>query len=410
MRQFLRRTHFIAIPLLYVGVISPAKTKGVENRVLGQQRIIATKENIAIKHRIPTTYIVRDRIELYGDTLRIPRGNDLLFRGGSISNGILIGDSTAVIHDGSAIFSNIHFGGTWIVPIITTDLFFEKDYELLYHITTLSSDSCMNMIWINTDCMTPIKAWDSYFTLKSHTRLMLNADIYALPTSYKGGYCINIKGHDIEVQGNGHSLLGDIHKQNHNRHEWLHGLNIDKSSRNVKISNIKAKYFCGDGFYSGGSDIIFDNIQSEYNGRQGLSITSGNNITIINSTFRYTGSIDICHSKGPGAGIDIEPNGNDQVHGVKIKGCNLSENYKYMRGYTNDFQVYNATGCDVELYNSSIGGIYLGSSSGITINGCQINGTIFGIDENISGITIVYSGKPNTSNISSKNIAIKDGR
>lgn len=48
------------------------------------------------------------------------------------------------------------------------------------------------------------------------------------------------------------------------------------------------------------------------------------------------------------------------------------DNYKYMKGYINDFQVYNALKAAITVVDCSIGGVYLGKMSGVTFENCNI--------------------------------------
>lgn len=342
---------------------------------------------------------VHGTVDLQGNRVVLPRGVALVFDGGQFVNGILVGDSTTISYNKLPIFDHIEISGSWSVTEICTDMFQPIDDSTLRYLSELSSENQFNRITVNHDCTEHIKPWSSYFTIKSNTEVVLNADISMLPSDYVGGYCINVVGCDVVILGNGHTLFGDINRQNSNRGQWLHGLFIGQSSNNIRVCNLNAKYFCGDGFYSRGTDVIFDSITSEYNGRQGLSITFGENVIIKNSTFRHTGKIGICSCGGPGAGIDIEPNEGDIVRNIQIDSCVITDNYHYMQGYANDLEIYNAFNSSTKVTNSIIGGIYLGNSSDVLIVNSRINGEIFGIDRNVSHISIVNSGKPQLSKL-----------
>ena len=51
-------------------------------------------------------------------------------------------------------------------------------------------------------------------------------------------------------------------------------------------------------------DIIFENVHSEYNGRQGLSVCGVRGLTAIGCKFNYTGQDGLMSA--PSAGIDFE--------------------------------------------------------------------------------------------------------
>lgn len=107
----------------------------------------------------------------------------------------------------------------------------------------------------------------------------------------------------------GGTLIGDRHEHMGTAGEGGFGV-INYSSSNVVIENVTAKDFRGDGFYVGryhlhepkAENIVFYNVTSDGNRRQGMSITDGNNIKVINSTFKNT------DGHPPQSGIDIEPN------------------------------------------------------------------------------------------------------
>lgn len=354
-----------------------------------------------------TAYIVSTDLDLNGKTIYLPQNCSIDFNKGSFSNGKIIGDSTIIIYRGSRIFENVEISGTWIAPCISTDMFAPEERRTLEYISILSANDIYNTICINRDCIAPIKAWDSYFKIKSYTHLIINADIYADFTSFKGGYVMAIDGNNISINGNNHYLYGDINRQSSNRFEWLHGLVVYDNCRNVLIENIKAYYFCGDGFGNRGSDIIYRNIAAEYNGRQGLSITKGNNIIVENSTFKNTGRLGTCNSGGPGAGIDIEPNKGDKVNNITIQNCVLSDNHIYMENFTNDLQVYNTFNSDISIVNCSIGGLYFGKCSEVEVINCSGIKTVYGIDKKVRKISLWQSGEPYLSKYIMQKVKIK---
>ena len=121
-------------------------------------------------------------------------------------------------------------------------------------------------------------------------------------------------------------LLGGTIEGERDRHsdeygEWAHGVRINNSS-NVVIEKLTSRNHWGDGFYIGKratsklatENITFHRVNAEHNRRQGLSITYGKDIRVLNSLFRDTDGTD------PRAGIDIEPNKDEQVSNVEMRG------------------------------------------------------------------------------------------
>ena len=263
-----------------------------------------------------TEYYLTTEIDLNNDTLCLPKNAKILIRGGLFKNGTLEGDNTDLIVKTLPAFDNIRVEGTWIISNISTDMFEKVDQWTLANISNLSSDKYLNTIEINEDCISSIKPKGSFFLIKSNTKVILNADLYTLPTDASVGYCIGVSGENISIEGNNHTIYGTIASRNQEIcREWLHGLNIDRKSRNIEIKNLNSQFFCGDGFYNAGSNVKLKNIHAKFNGRQGLSITNGVDILIENSSFSYTGFFRM-FERGPGAGIDIEPNKGDSVDNI----------------------------------------------------------------------------------------------
>lgn len=343
--------------------------------------------------------VIEKEVDLGNERILIPPKAILVFKNGTLKNGTIVGDSTSIIANKFPIFDNVVIEGSWKIEDVKTDFFQTKDDHLAANLTSLISDKQLNKLYINHDLSIPIKEWGSFLTIKSNTDIILNADIYTLPTDHKGGYCINIDGNNIKVYGNGHFLFGCLASPNQKEcSQWLHGLNITKNSNKIEVNDLNAWYFCGDGFYTSGSDISFNHVNAKFNGRQGLSITNGSNIKVINSTFTYTGLYKINSSGGPGAGIDIEPNKNDMVNNVIIEKCYVANNYKLYKEFQNDLEIYNAYGCGVKIIDCAITGLYLGSCSDVSISSCNGLESVFEIDNNVKNVNFYNYGKPFFSN------------
>lgn len=105
-------------------------------------------------------------------------------------------------------------------------------------------------------------------------------------------------------------------------------------SDNVTISNVKAERMGLDGFYIYNTrddnskynhkKVLIQNCISDFNGRQGMSIIGGENITVSNSSFTNVGMGEIQFS-GLQAGVDIEPEAPDHsVKNVTFNNCTFS--------------------------------------------------------------------------------------
>lgn len=117
---------------------------------------------------------------------------------------------------------------------------------------------------------------------------------------------------DIEFDGNMDNLTigglwGDAGRQC-----WATAVRMYQNQK-VKLNNIYAHHNALDGFSVSSGAILetdarkphlFENITSEYNGRQGISWTGGNCLTVINGKFNHTGKGIVASS--PMSGLDIE--------------------------------------------------------------------------------------------------------
>ena len=165
----------------------------------------------------------------------------------------------------------------------------------------------------------------SYFetsglVMKSNVTLRMTSTtlLKAMPNDSQYAAIITIKdANNVHLIGG--TIEGDRASHTGEYGEWGHGVSITNST-NVTVKNVTAKECWGDGFYvgkRGGSNInneniTFDQVHAEHNRRQGMSITHGKHIKVQHSVFKDTDGTD------PRAGIDIEPNKNEQVSDVVV--------------------------------------------------------------------------------------------
>lgn len=106
-------------------------------------------------------------------------------------------------------------------------------------------------------------------------------------------------------------------------------LSISEDCDNIKIDNINFVNAMADCIYIGTAataptNIWISNITVTGARRNGLSITAGDNIRIINSVFQDTYNPDHVTIS---SGLDIEPDGVQVVSNVGISGCSFLNNY-----------------------------------------------------------------------------------
>lgn len=139
--------------------------------------------------------------------------------------------------------------------------------------------------------------------------------------------CKNYQIINVNAEGNNEKLIlgggwGDKDIQ------CTHTGTSENDCFNGVSTGTHCNYFGLDGTYIGstgtGSRITHINPVCHYNGRQGLSITGSDHITLINPDYSYTGRGAV--SSSPRAGIDVEPNGNYWSVGIHIINPKLINN------------------------------------------------------------------------------------
>lgn len=171
-------------------------------------------------------------------------------------------------------------------------------------------------------------------------------------------------------------LVGDRYAHLNNKGEWGMGINI-LSAKNVKITEPYVSSFWGDGIYIGEIDYkersVYNKTSSFYsenitiqggvidnNRRNGISIISVKNLLIENTTIQNT------NGTLPMAGIDIEPNNNEQyLENIVLKNI-ITKNNKEMgiKYVPNNFFGHRLKNVNIKILNCrDIGaktGLYLG--------------------------------------------------
>lgn len=101
--------------LRYVGIVLLAlvfclKVSG-GNRTIKLNAVIPVSAQI---NKTNTTYIVKNNLNLGGDTVVVPEGCKIVIKKGIVSNGLIIGNNTTIEASANLCFSNdLSLGGTW---------------------------------------------------------------------------------------------------------------------------------------------------------------------------------------------------------------------------------------------------------------------------------------------------------
>lgn len=130
---------------------------------------------------------------------------------------------------------------------------------------------------------------------------------------------------DLQFLGYGAALI--MNKEEYTDGEWRMGLSLI-NVKNTVVKGIKVADSGGDGIYIDGwkrgeysQNIIIEDVVSENNKRQGMSIISAENVWVRNSVFKNT--------KGtlPEAGLDLEPDDPfDRMVNINFENCRFVNN------------------------------------------------------------------------------------
>lgn len=188
-----------------------------------------------------------------------------------------------------------------------------------------------------------------------------------------------------------------------------HGFNIGLDCEHVTLNDCIAKRCLMDGFFVGGSGytadngdylspgrITLNNCISEYNYRQGLSISRCQGLSVIGGSYSHTGRLGQDKGTSPMAGIDSESEGvarGNNNYGLLIDGVSMVNN----RGAGLSFSLGSvksvARGCYIA--NNGAGGILCTQTS----YGCTIEGSFLqnnGSELRSEGCEILNLGYQNT--------------
>ena len=265
-------------------------------------------------------YIVRNNIDLKGSSLELPKDVTLNFKGGKISNGTVIGDNTAVVGNLKQIFDRVTIRGSWNVENISTNMFVSKSEDnFLRNVIALSNPNIPNTIKIEKGnyFISLKKEGETGLYVKDKSILIIDGMIYLRGSNIQRYNIIETNGKNVTICGMG-SIVGDRKVHNGKNGEWGHGIMI-WGANDVIIKDIEVNNCWGDCIYVGGnsSKIKISNCNLGYSRRQGVSVTSGKNISILDCVIHDIFGTDPQH------GIDIEPNPSCSIDMITIKGCHI---------------------------------------------------------------------------------------
>lgn len=152
----------------------------------------------------------------------------------------------------------------------------------------------------------------------------------ALPNNAAGYEILRI--HDVKsvaILGKV-KIIGERNDHLGNTGEWGMGISI-KGSENVRVENSLIQDCWGDGLYIGKTEkknfsknITIKNVEFQDNRRQGISVISAINLSIINPVINNT------NGTAPESGIDLEPNHpSEYLQNIKIVNPSTNGNEGY---------------------------------------------------------------------------------
>ena len=125
----------------------------------------------------------------------------------------------------------------------------------------------------------------------------------------------------------GGTLEGERSEHQGTHGEWGMGIRITAAT-NVVIEKVTVREMWGDGIYLGkaanypvqNENIVIYGVNMDHNRRQGISVTQARGLKILNSILQNTDGTE------PRSGIDLEPNANENVSDVEIRGNTFANN------------------------------------------------------------------------------------
>lgn len=272
-------------------------------------------ETFAFPARANSTFTLRTNYDLKGKTYVMPEGVTIKVKKGLIKNGTLIGRDTRIEGE-QPVFDKVTLKGDWVVPEISTELFEDLNYDnSLRDVMALTNPNVNNTVFVGsgTYYIDIEKNKGFGIVIGDSTKFILKGTIVLRPNNFTNYDIVLVKGNNISIEGSG-TIIGDRINHKGETGEW--GMGIDVShSENVFIKDITVNSCWGDCIYVGDNSksVSINNCNLSLSRRQGISVTSGEHISITDCSIRDISGTD------PQYAVDIEPNAGEKVVDVTIK-------------------------------------------------------------------------------------------
>ena len=374
---------FRGVTFLFCLVLFPNQLNAVCRKVVTQSNYSTVFSEANQK------YEVKSSIDLNGKVIALPKNIAIEFgRKGKIVNGSLVGDGTKLINVRSGSLGVI-CKGTWAVTEIKDSYFesaFLSDNQILENISRIQSDEITNSIYLEKPQYRIgfSKDFIRALSLSSNTKLYMRSKLCVLGNDLPKYAVISVgKKKNIIIRGG--EIEGDVgnHKYASSTDQWGFGIQLSRAE-DVLISDMKITKCMGDGIYIGGGDgkylgdyseasknIHIQNVISDDNRRQGISITYAYDVVLKDCVFSNTGKTEFV---SPGCGIDIEPNPKQSVGKVVVNGCSFLHNDRILDVSIGGYRV-EGDKCNVEeilFENCNVTGILSVRTGSAIIRDCTM--------------------------------------
>lgn len=335
---------------------------------------------------------IKGNLSLRGDTLRLPENSTLVFKGGCISDGVIIGDKSRIKGDKHVILKNVELLGTWNNSCVYSEWFeFKQDKGFdnrknFSNLMALCLGENQTHVYMQEGEFWTSVTFNGYgISIPSNTYFHSKATIRELPNDFSYSSLVSIKKQNNVIIDGG-KYYGDVETHTGDKGEWSHGIKCE-GSKDIIIRNVECNDFWGDGIDIVDAydekrkptlicyNVTVDSVRCFYNRRQGISIEAVIGCVVSNSEFSYTGTKKYTR---PADGIDIEAwnKYGEKLRDITIKSC-------IMRGNKGKSISIFANGPwlkDYELYKNNIlidgctmDDVFVTCSYGIEYRNCTMN-------------------------------------
>jgi hypothetical protein len=255
-----------------------------------------------------TIYIISSFVDLNEESISVPADSVLLFCGGCLDNGTIVGNETTLIYSAKIFGDSLTLAGTWKADFICSDMLQSPfSVNALKKLNVLLSDGCFNSIVIKRGSyyFKPTADSDFLLSLKNNTELRIDGEINVVPNGFPHNYVVYLgsKKH-LKVYGCG-KIYGDTDEHDYtttqSSHEWCHAVKSNAGCSNVEIEGLTFENCAGDGACLSGSHICLYDLTISHCGRQGISLEMCSDVLVYNC------KISDIYRTAPKAAVDIEP-------------------------------------------------------------------------------------------------------